>query len=91
MVNGTCTSVFFVFSFFCWVFQAAAFSSEKDIHVVGLVLYLGNNLQTKAMGVTIFMDDILVKEFINYIPFNKHLTDLNDLLRFIFFFFLDLL
>ena len=43
------------------------------------------------MGVTIVTDDILVKEFINSydIPFNKHLMDLNDLLRFVFLFFID--
>jgi len=90
-VNDTFTSLFLFSHFFGGVFQAAAFSSEKDIHVVGLVFYSGNDLQARAMGVTIVTDDILVKEFINSydIPFNKHLTDLNDLLRFVFLFFID--
>ena len=43
------------------------------------------------MRVTVVTDDQLVKTFINAvdIPFNKHLTDLNDLLQLVssFFFF----
>jgi len=77
--------------FFLFCCQAAAFSGEKDIHIAGLVFYSGGDLQARTMGVTVVTDDQLVKTFINAvdIPFNKHLTDLNDLLRLVslFFFF----
>ena len=80
---------FFCFFNILFPFQATAFSGEKDIHVAGLVFYSGSDLQARAMGVTVVTDDELVKSFINAveIPFNKHLTDLSDMLRLVFFFF----
>ena len=51
--------------------------------LLGLFSILVDNLQACTMGVTVVNDNQLVKMFINTIdiPFNKHLTDLNDLLQ----------
>jgi len=81
---------FFCFFNILFPFQAAAFLGEKDIHVAGLVFYSGSDLQARAMGVTVVTDDELVKSFINAveIPFNKHLMDLSDMLRLVFWLWL---